>query len=286
MSRILIAGCGKIGTNLGLRLVERDHEVWGLRRQADKIPLPIKPLEADLLAPRTLEIIPQRLDWIFIILTADRFDDDSYKKSYLECTRNLLTILTSRRERPMRIFFTSSTSVYGQTNGEWVDETSPTIPNHFSGRRILETERLLRDSSFPNTCVRLAGIYGPDRTGFIDRVISGKISCAPDPVVYRNLIHCVDLIGILIHLMSLQHPDPLYNGVDSEPVSNFDLVQWVCGRLGISNPERNGPSSLHSTRSTSNKRCSSHRLIQSGYTFKYPTFRYGYGEIIDDLKNR
>ena len=61
------------------------------------------------------------------------------------------------------MFFTSSTGVYAQTHGEWVDEDSPTEPVRYAGKRLLEGERLLLSGPFPATIVRLAGIYGPGR---------------------------------------------------------------------------------------------------------------------------
>ena len=286
MSRILIAGCGKIGSALGLQLVGRGHEVWGLRRNCKELPSPIKPVQADLSLPATLKALPGRLDFVFIILTADRFDDESYRNRYVECTQNLLITLKEMQEQPARIFFTSSTSVYGQTEGGWVDETSSPTPGHFSGRRILEAEKILNESSFACTCIRLAGIYGPDRTRLLKRVRNRNIFFPKDPPMYRNLIHQNDVLGILLHLVSLRQPCPLYNGVDNEPVSCFDLVEWMSIRLGVSGGRRAGHKTPMSIRGASNKRCSNQRLIQSGYQLKYATYREGYGEIIDSIKNK
>ena len=285
MARILIAGCGQIGTQLGLKLLENEHEVWGLRRKPHQIPSPIKRLGGDLTKAETLKIIPRSLDWVFIILTADQFDDRSYEESYVESTRNLLALIIERREKPIRTFFASSTGVYGQSDGEWVDETSPTTPQHFSGRRILEAENLLKKSPLPSTCIRFAGIYGPERTRFIDRLKKQEIWRPVGPPVYRNLVHSKDVIGILTHLITLPQHHSVYNAVDNEPVSYSELVQWVSRKLGISENKRISSKSMISNRNTSNKRCCNHRLVQSGYTFIYPSYREGYGKIIGNLRH-
>ena len=283
MTRILIAGCGEIGTELGLKLAEQGNDVWGLRRNADRIPAPIKSFQADMTAFESLKGIPRYIDKIVIILTADLFDDSSYHATYVESTRNLLMLLRTRKENPKQIFFTSSTSVYGQTNGEWVDESSPTTPQHFSGSRILEAERLLRESPFSTTCIRLAGIYGPRRTRFIDQVRNRKLSCTLDSPLYRNLIHQDDVIGILLHLFSLPQLHPIYNGVDCEPVRRNDLILWASRKVGVSAAKARELEFSISKRSFTNKRCSNARIVQSGYTYLYPSYREGYGEIIEGI---
>ena len=283
IARVIIAGCGDIGIGLGIKLVEQGHEVWGLRRNVNHVPPPIKPLAADLTKFETLENLPRGLDWIFIILTPDQFDDGSYKKAYVDSTRNLLRYLDERGETPERIFFASSTSVYAQSNGEWVDESSPTEPVSFSGCRMLEAEKILSDSPLLTTSVRFAGIYGPNRIRFINQLKNRKIGSLANQYAYRNLIHREDVIGILIHLMALPQPHPIYNGVDNNPVISTELMQWVATKLGVSVPDRVESQSVLSKRGKTNKRCSNERLVQSGYTFKYPSYQEGYGDIIDSF---
>ena len=279
MSRILIAGCGAIGSELGLRLIANDHEVWGIRRQSTLIPSPIKPLSADLRLPGSLKSIPALLDWVFIILTSDHFNDLAYKESYVDCTHNLLKTLKDRKVNPKRIFFVSSTSVYGQCDGEWVDESSLTNPLSFSGSRILEAENLLKTSPFPVTSVRFAGIYGPNRTGFLDRVRKQEVFFPPDPPQYRNLIHQDDVVGVLKHLISVPNLISNYIGVDHKPVNAFEILQWMSNQLGVSIPTAS-ISKTNLKRSGTNKRCRNDRILQSGYRFKYPSYQEGYGEII------
>ena len=109
---------------------------------------------ADLTREIPPEDLPPGLDFIFYTTSAGGSDDKAYRKAYVDGPRNLLGALSTRGETVRRFFFTSSTGVYGQSNGEWVDESSPTEPGSFSGRRLLEGEQTVLDGrvSCPPCC--------------------------------------------------------------------------------------------------------------------------------------
>ncbi|MBI2903240.1 MAG: SDR family oxidoreductase [Candidatus Methylomirabilis oxyfera] len=275
MANVLIAGCGYVGTAFGAGLASEGHVVWGLRRRPDALLPGIRPLAADLTVPRTLQALPRGLDFVFYTASADASDDDSYRAAYVDGLRNLLHALGHQRQDLRRVFFTSSTGVYAQSTGTWVDETSPTEPAEFSGFRVLEGERLLLGSSFPSTVLRLGGIYGPGRTRLIERVRRGLATCPDGPPLYTNRIHRDDCAGALRHLMTLAEPASLYLGVDHEPAEQCEVLRWLARQLGVSPPRLEPP--LGSTpRHQSNKRCSNAKLVASGYAFRYPGFRDGY----------
>src|SRR4030095_336140 len=192
MSRVLIAGCGYTGIALGVQLANEGHAVWGLRRRPELLPATIHPLKADLCDPDSLALIPPKLDFVFYTAAAERTDDASYQAAYVTGIRNLLKHLSETHQQLRRIFFTSSTAVYAQTGGEWVDETSETEPREFSGRRLLEGEELLLRGPFTATVVRMAGIYGPGRTRLIDQVRRGEAGYQTDEPRYTNRIHQED----------------------------------------------------------------------------------------------
>ncbi len=280
MAKILIAGCGYVGTVLGQRLVTEGHEVWGLRRNnVGSIPKPIHPFPADLTKPQTLSHLPAKLDYLFYTAGSDNRSETAYRAAYVEGITNLLHALQQQGQRPKRLFFTSSTSVYGQSNGEWVDEESPTKPSRFSGRFVLQGEHLLLDGPFPATILRLGGIYGPGRTQLIDKVREGKASCTAGPPQYTNRIHRDDAASALHHLMTLDNPTSLYLGVDHEPTERCTVYRWLAKQLGV--PEPPVVPNQASGRGT-NKRCRNDRLLASGYTFTYPTFREGYTSLLDE----
>lgn len=276
--RVLIAGCGYVGTALGLRLTAAGHRVWGLRRDPGDLPSPIEPLAADLAAPSSLASLPRDLDWVVYAAAAGGFSDERYRTAYVDGPRNLLAALATAGSAPRRVAFTSSTGVYAQSGGEWVDETSPTEPTHFSGTRLLQGERLFLDSSLPAVVARLGGIYGPGRTRLIEGVLRGEERCAGGPPTWTNRIHRDDAAGAVAHLLTLPDPAPVYLVVDEEPAERCEVVRWIAERLGADPPPRGGDPGERTQRS--NKRVSSRRLQSSGYRFLYPTYREGYGELI------
>lgn len=276
-ARALIAGCGYVGTALALRLAGEGHTVWGMRRHADALPDGVLPWPADLSDPATLRDLPPGLDSVAYTAAADGRSEAAYRAAYVDGLRNLLDALGRQGQRPRRVVFTSSTGVYAQENGEWVDEDSPTEPRSFSGRLLLEAERVLRNGPFPGVALRLGGIYGPGRERVLDEVRAGKARCPPE-TRWSNRIHRDDCAGALRHLLALEGPEPLYVGVDTEPAELCRVLRWVAERLNA--PEPPVGDDGRARRNRSNKRCSSARLLASGYRFRYPTFREGFAALL------
>lgn len=276
MAKVLIAGCGDVGIELGSRLAADGHVVWGLRRSSGRLPEPLRAVQADLGDPQSLESLPAGIEHVFYTAAADAFDDASYRKAYLEGLTNLLGLLTARGDPIRRIIFVSSTGVYGQTSGEWVDEDSPTEPLGFSGQRLLEGERALLSAGLAAVVVRFGGIYGPGRSRLINRVRGGA-PCVSEPPQYTNRIHRDDCAGVLRHLMSLASPESVYLGVDDEPAPQCAVMEWLASRLGVPPPAREA---LSKAAARGNRRCSNQRLRDSGYRFEYPSFREGYSTLV------
>ncbi len=275
MKRVLIAGCGYVGSALAARLAADGFEVWGMRRSPDGLPAGVRPLAADLRDPATLAGLPAGLATVFYTAAADGGAEDEYRAAYVDGPRNLLAALAAQGQRPRRVIFTSSTSVYSQSGGEWVDEDSRAEPAGFRGRMMLEGESIVLGGPFPGVVLRLGGIYGPGRTSYIDRVRSGAAEC-PAITTYTNRIHRDDCAGALRHLMHLPSPHPVYLGVDRAPADSCDVLHWLAAALGKPAPLR----AEEAVRPRSNKRCRSDRLASSGYTFLYPTYREGFAALL------
>ena len=280
MTRVLIAGYGYVGTALGGRLAAAGHEVWGLRRSAAGFPPGVHSVAADLTKPQTLRHLPRDLEVVFYTAAADGADEAAYRAIYVDGLRHLLEALVEQRQAPRRVVFTSSTAVYAQSHGEWVDETSPTEPQHFTGRRVLEGERLLLTSPFSATVLRLGGIYGPERVSLIERLRQGLAVCRDGPPVYTNRIHRDDCAGALHHLMTLPQPEALYLGVDHEPADQCDVLRWLAAQLGVAPPKLDAIVEDETRRPRTNKRCRNTKLVASGCVFRYPTFREGYAALL------
>ena len=280
MCQVLIAGCGYVGIALGNLLISEGHTVWGLRRRIHLLPPQIRPFMADLNQPETLHSLPSPLEYLFYTAAAERTDDASYQTTYVEGVKSMIRALDDQGIHPQRAFFTSSTAVYAQENGEWIDENSPAESSHFTGSRLLQAEHLLLASPFPWTVVRLSGIYGPNRTRLIEQARQGELSTTLASS-YTNRIHQADCAGVLHHLMILESPQGLYIGSDHEPARLCDVVEWLAQRLKVHPRSETIPPSLPENRFRSNKRCRNFRLVDSGYRFRYPTYREGYAALLE-----
>lgn len=277
--RVLIAGCGDLGVALGLELVAGGDEVYGLRRHPGALPSALRPLAADLADPTTLAQLPA-VDAVVYAAAADRSTEEAYRRAYVDGLRNLLRAPSLQRQPPERFVFVSSTAVYAQDDGEWVDESSPAEATHFRARLLLEGEALVRASTAPETApvvFRLSGIYGPGRTRLVDLVRSGRATYPPGPPRYANRIHRDDAAGALAHLLHLGQPAPLYLGVDDAPVDLAEVLTLLAGELGAP-PPRLAASPAADERGS--KRCSNALLKATGYRLRYPTFREGYAALL------
>lgn len=275
--RVLIAGCGKIGTRLGEKLASLGAEVWGLRRQLLRLPPPLRTLSADLNRPESLQAIPGGITQVYYLATPNAYTDEAYRLAYVEGLRNLLQVLAEQNQAPRRVIFVSSTAVYAQHTGEWVDETSLTAPTGFSGRRLLEAECLLHEGPFPGLTVRFGGIYGGGRNAMIRKVSAGE-PCTAEPPLYTNRIHEDDCVGALRHLGRLVAPDTVYLAVDDAPCTQCELMDWLAEQLGRPKPPR--AHAAPGTPRAGSKRCCNARLKASGYTLRFPTYREGYRAML------
>jgi nucleoside-diphosphate-sugar epimerase len=275
VSRIVIAGCGDVGGALGVRLVAGGHEVWGVRRHPARLPSPLRGVAADLCEPASLRALPPDPEVIVYAAAADERSEAAYRRAYVEGVRNVLAATAG--SGTVRLFvFISSTAVYGQRDGEWVDEDSPTEPTGFNGRLLLEGERLTLGSGLTAAVVRLAGIYGPGRTRLLEEVRGGRVQCRGDGPVYTNRIHRDDCAGALQHVLGLSRPEAVWLAVDDEPAARNDVLRWLASRLGVP-----APAYVAGPAEPSGKRGRNAKLRRSGWTPRYPTFREGYETVIE-----
>lgn len=284
MARVLIAGCGYVGTALGARLGRAGHFVWGMRRSPAPTPGPIVPIRADVREEALGDALPEGLDFIFYTASSGGGGEAAYRAAYAEGPWNLLRALDAKGERPRRVFFTSSTAVYEQTDGGRVDERSPAKPVRRAGRVLLEGERAFLESGHPATILRLAGIYGPGRARLLEAVRAGRAACPEGPPRFANRIHRDDCAGALAHLMMMEVPEEVYIGVDDEPADRREVLNWLAARLGAPPPRETCADAAVSGRAAANRRCSNAKLKASGYRFLYPSYREGYAEMIEAAK--
>jgi nucleoside-diphosphate-sugar epimerase len=186
----------------------------------------------------------------------------------------------------MKFVYTSSTSVYGQTDGSVVTETSPTKPQSDAAKILVGTEKLLleavRERGFPAVILRVSGIYGPERGYWLKQFVSGEARMDGSGERILNMVHRDDVVGSIVAALEDGEPGEVYNVSDDEPVSQQVLFEWLAQKLGkpmppIAEEERRTPQK----REVTNKKVSNARLkTDLGYQIKYPTFREGFGALL------
>jgi nucleoside-diphosphate-sugar epimerase len=281
--RVLIVGCGYVGLPLGVELVRLGHEVYGLRRSAsaenELKAAGLQPLLGNVTRPETLAKLPREFDWVVNCVAAGGGADD-YRQVYLQGTRHLIEWLAP--SPPKKFVYTSSTSVYGQTDGSQVKESSPTEPPVETAKILVETEKLLlvavAERKLPAVILRVAGIYGPDRGHGFKQFLKNEARMAGDGSRFLNMIHRDDLIGCIIAALKSGRPGEVYNAADDEPVNQLHFFQWLAQSLDKPLPpsEPENPDE-NRKRGVTNRRVLNRKLkMELGYQFKYPNFRKGY----------
>jgi nucleoside-diphosphate-sugar epimerase len=301
--RILIVGHGRLGRPLAMNL-SNDYNVTCLTRSIpdDTLPASYQFIKGDLQQPESLTFLEnQRYDQVVVVISPSAYNDESYFKTYVQGMQHLLRPLKANAFKPKRVLFVSSTSVYHQNQGEWVNENTHVEPHHFSGKRLLEAEHLLNRSGILSSCIRFSGIYGGDRSRLLQQaLLRPEISTTPEKnEPYTNRIHEADCLGILKHLIERQANrvslQPVYLASDCLPATRKEVClfiqqaslqkvrqQWPSIHFDPSK-ERSSEDHLKRVRRAGSKRCANERLMNSGYHFQFPDFKIGYQDMINAL---
>lgn len=277
---VLIAGCGDVGSRLATRLLARDWQVYGLRRSVSRLPAGVFGVAGDLFSQQCPTDWPTGpLDYLVYSAAATDHDEAGYRAAYVEGLQHVLGWLKENGQQPKRLLFVSSSSVYGQQDGEWVDETSPTVAGGYSGRLMLEAEQVALGSGIPASIVRLTGIYGPGREWLLTQVRRGY-RVAIEPPLYGNRIHVDDAAGLMAFLLEADRRgvslDDLYIGVDDAPAPLAEVVGWLREYLNVTEWAEDA-----SVRRAGSKRCSNARAKALGWEPEYASYREGYATILE-----
>ena len=277
--RVVIAGCGDIGSRLALQLQGSGWHPTGVRRNLAKLPLGLPGLQADFsLAPCPSGWETLGPDYLVYAVAADQHDEAGYRRAYLDGLANVMSWVKQTAQSPKRLVFVSSSSVYGQAEGEWVDEASDTCPTGYAGRIMLEAESLAGASRIPATVVRLTGIYGPGRERLINQARQGQYA-AEHPPQYGNRIHAEDAAGLIAHLLQADWAGKeiagCYLGVDDNPAPLHEVLAWLRKQLQVEVATEAAP-----MRRTGSKRCSNALARSTGWAPRYPDYQKGYAALL------
>ena len=270
--RVLIAGCGDVGNVLAVSLLQDGHLVYGLKRDISTLPDGVQAIGADLLNPATLTDLPTDIDNLVFMPTPARRDQAAYEDIFIQGLKNLWSAL---KKAPARTLLVSSTAVFGEANGAWVNEETNPGPTGFNGRVLLKMEQLASRITESSVVVRISGIYGPGRERLIRLAASEGLEIQQSPPYYTNRIHRDDAAAALKHLLELDEPDALYIATDDLPAPRYEVVEWLANTQGCVSPK-----GLVDENATLGKRVSNQKLRDSGFSLSYPDYRAGYASVM------
>lgn len=268
MPRVLIAGCGYVGA----ATAELFHawgwnvEGWtGSEESAEQLSttaaygvraVDLTDADAVLAAATESDVVIQSA-------SSRGGNSDAYRRIYLDAAKNLAAAFPNAR-----LVFTSSTSVYGQTTGEWVTEDSAAEPSRATGAILRETENFVLSRN--GVVARLAGIYGPKRSALLQKFLDGTAVLDPSSGRFVNQVHRDDVAEALFLLA--QDASGIYNVSDHHPLTQRQCYEWLAAHLHRPLPPTVA-SPVERKRGATNKRVSSAKLQALGWSPQFPTFQ-------------
>ena len=275
--RSLIIGCGYVGEALGQRLIALGHSVTGIRRadeQNDRLTkLGIHPLNLDITEAGAFDRLEESFDHVVVAVSSSRGGREAHQRVFGAGIANVCAWLKTHTARSA--VFISSTSVYRQTEGEWVDEKSRTAMDTATSKTLRDAEDQIASVDSPITILRSSGIYGPGRGYLFQQFIKGAATIEGTGERFLNMVHRDDLAKAIIR--SFDGNGGTFNITDDEPVSQLNFFEWLSERTNRPLPPfAPEPDPSTRKRGITNKRVSNKRFKEAlGFEYTHPTFREG-----------
>ncbi|MDX2087751.1 MAG: NAD(P)H-binding protein [Kofleriaceae bacterium] len=270
MAAWFLVGCGYTGTRLARALVARGDAVTVTRRSTEAArvlgaELGVRAVRADLGDPASLEgIVPP--DAIVVCLAPPGPDPAGELRALAAAARGA-----------RRLVYVSSTGVYGPAGGAWVDESWPLAPQAPSGMARVAAEAALANIDIPSVALRVAGIYGPERS-IADRIRAGTYRIVGDGHAHISRIHVDDLVAVIVAAGTSRYVGTL-NVADDEPAPSGEVADAVAAKLGLPPPPRVPATAVPpevAAMLTADRRISNRRMKDElGLTLRYPSWRDG-----------
>ena len=274
---MLQIGCGGLGALIAGQTLAQAHALTIVRRSGQAVPAGAQRLCLDVVAGEDLSPLAAVQPDILLYCLAP-VDGQSYQQTYVQGLRNVLQHVSLAGLR--HVFFVSSTSVYGEQYGEWVDDQSPAVPASTTGQQLLEAERLLEALPCGHTALRVSGIYGPQRLSLL-RAAQDRTRW-PAQAHWTNRIHELDVARAVVHLYRqvAQHVAlPSHCLVtDGAPALQHEVLQWLAASMRWPAPD------TPPLQPQSGKRITGQFLAQTGFELQFADYRAGYQAVLAGLQ--
>jgi nucleoside-diphosphate-sugar epimerase len=273
----LVIGCGFVGAQLLRKLKQGGWKATGItlsESSADTLRSEGLEVVAADLRTADLRVLTENHPAVVIhCASSAKGGAVAYREIFLEATTRLIQEITFEH-----LIFTSSTSVYAQTDGSPITETDPAEPERETGKILRETEELVL--AHHGTVLRLAGIYGPGRCVPLKKLLSGEAVVEGRGERIMNSIHRDDAVSALF-LAAATRCQGIFNIADDTPITQLEWFQWVCARLDRPLPPF-APRDLNRKRAWTSKRVNNAKFRSLGWSPRYPSFQEGVEEMIDE----
>jgi nucleoside-diphosphate-sugar epimerase len=271
MPRVVIAGCGYVGSAAAKLFAKEGWEVIGWTRTGQS---PERAIASGILLRAVditdLEAVRRNSFAADVVVHCASSGNDSYLHVYRDGAANLAACFPGAR-----IIFTSSTSVYPQRDRSSVTEESAAEPASENAEILRQAEKIILDHN--GIVLRVAGIYGPGRSFLLRSVMNGTAVISDR---FVNQVHRDDVASAIFFLARSRAVDParIFNVVDDTPAPQAEILDWLSTRLGL--PLSRSPGTAEPKRGPSNKRVSNAKLRSLGWTPAYPSYREGFGRSV------
>jgi len=250
--------------------------VSAARRNASSLPEQFDRYQVDLTDPVSMAALSMRdPDYVLVTPTPQSYDPKGYHRGFTEAAELLAAqswLLACRR-----VIWVSSTRVYREAEGGWVDEHSPLNVSEPQARAMVAAEAAIRRAR-TTTVIRPAGVYGDPQGMLIRRVLSGQ-GGAPGSS-FGNRIHREDLARLITHCLQLDEQGeavpPTLLAADEDTTPTYEVERWLAQKLGVNLSE-----TPQQAISRANRQCRSALLKEIGFTLTYPSWREGYAASIN-----
>lgn len=265
--KIGIIGCGYVGQAMALRWKQEGHTIAVTTRHPEKVPsLESLAHHVHVLKEGTLNSFLSQQDAVLVSVAPSASSD--YRSTYLN-TAQQIKERVAQTPGLKQIIYTSSTSVYGDHQGAWVDENTLIVPAYESARILHETEQVLLGcaSTHLKVCIlRLGEIYGPGREiGERLRRMHSQLFAGTGES-YTNLIHLTDIVEAL-HFTLKQRLEGVYNLCNDFHIPRRQFYEQLCQQAGIPSIQWDP---TKTSQHAGNKRVSNQKIKSTGFVFSKP----------------
>ncbi|WP_445116743.1 NAD-dependent epimerase/dehydratase family protein [Acinetobacter sp. WZC-1] len=267
---ILFMGYGQTSRRVAEALFQSGHQITTISRSRKSDDF-AQHLIQDVRQPDLSRFKP--IDMVYILLAPSHSTVEAYQQTYVDSVAPMVNAL---RPHPIqRIILVSSTRVYGQQQGEYIDDDTALVPHDWQGQLLLQMEQRWQQAYPAQTViVRPAGIYGIS----VARMLKLAETTRSYPGIHwSNRIHMDDLAGLLVHLSQLQQPEKSYIATNNQPVPLHEIILWF-------QTQQHLPRLLLQSEAVSGKRILAARMSESGFQLSHPDCFEDYQGMLDALK--